>query len=327
MNISKIEKFDWYEDYIVHWRPTNMCNYDCSYCEPSNHFAIDKNKLPDVNDLIEAAKKIRNSIPKDKTILVYITGGEPFLIKNVHEWFEWMSNNGMRVGIFTNGSLPLKIYELSKESFQNINIKISFHPEFGNVEKIAEFVKFIQSNNGKVEIRGMMAAGLFDKVFALENAIENVKVVKLPVFPLYNKTLNKVNPTHSSSRNVKGYVQKMDSGDLGYYTENELKILKSLEQETPDYLNITVNDETEMNAVDFVTNRINKFKNWKCGIVNKKILIEEDGSVKYGTCSATGVIGNIFSDDIKLFTDEWHICSREVCTTLDEIMVTKFKLN
>ena len=48
----------------------------------------------------------------------------------------------MRVGIFTNGSLPLRIYDYSKESFKNINIKISFHPESADIDKIVENTKF-----------------------------------------------------------------------------------------------------------------------------------------------------------------------------------------
>jgi len=326
MNIKKIEKFDWYEDYIVHWRPTNMCNYDCSYCEPYNHFTIEKNKLPNVDDLIIAAKKIRDSVPADKSVLVYITGGEPFLIKDVHKWFNWMGENNIRVGIFTNGSLPLKIYDMSKESFKNINIKISFHPEFAEVDKIADFVNLIKDNNGKVEIRGMLAAGLFDKLNELERAVD-VPVVKLPVFPLYNKTTKQINPTYSSSRFLEGYVQKMDDGELGYYTQEELDIIKNLKQDSPEYLNCTINDEIETNAINFVKERTNKFKGWTCGIVNKKILIEANGNVQYGTCKATGIIGNIFKDELELFNDQYTTCQREVCTTLDEIMITKFKLN
>jgi hypothetical protein len=38
-------------------------------------------------------------------------------------------------------------------------------------------------------------------------------------------------------------------------------------------------------------------------------------------------VGNIFEKDLKLFNEEWTICGKEVCTTLDEIMITKFKLS
>lgn len=327
MNISKIEKSDWYEDYIVHWRPTDMCNYDCSYCEPSNHLAINKAKLPDVNNLITASKKIRDSVPKDKSILVYITGGEPFLVKDVHKWFNWMGENQMRVGIFTNGSLPLRMYDYSKESFKNINIKISFHPESADVDKIVDFVNMIKDNNGKVEIRAMLAQGLFDKIFELEKKLKDTPILKIPVNPLYNKITKVTNQTFESSRDLKGYHQKLDNGDLNYYTQEELKFIETLDQETPAYLDFTVNDTVKTNAVDFLQQRTNKFKGWKCGITNKKILIQANGDVQYGTCANTGIVGNIFEDNIKLFDEEWTICGKEVCTTLDEIMITKFKLN
>jgi MoaA/NifB/PqqE/SkfB family radical SAM enzyme len=327
MNISKIEKVDWYEDYIVHWRPTDMCNYDCSYCDPSNHLAINKAKLPDVNKLIAASKKIRDAVPADKSVLVYITGGEPFLVKDVHKWLNWMSENKMRVGIFTNGSLPLRVYDYSKESFKNINIKISFHPESADVDKIVDFVNMIKDNNGNVEVRAMLAQGLFDKIFDLEKKLKDTPILKIPVNPLYNKTTKITNQTFASSRNLKGYRQKLDNGDLNYYTKQELEFIETLEQKTPSYLNFTVNDTIETNAIDFLQQRTNKFKGWKCGITNKKILIEANGNVKYGTCAATGIIGNIFEKEIELFNEEWTICGKEVCSTLDEIMITKFKLS
>ena len=127
MNI--IKKIDWYADYIVHWRPLDMCNYDCSYCSPSNHRSIIKKNIVIVDDLIAAASNIRNNIPADKTVLVYVTGGEPFLIPKVHQWFNFMSDNDFKVGVFTNGSLPISQYMKCKNSFKNINMEISFHPE------------------------------------------------------------------------------------------------------------------------------------------------------------------------------------------------------
>ena len=62
-------------------------------------------------------------------------------------------------------------------------------------------------------------------------------------------------------------------------------------------------------------------------MTNKKILIQANGDVQYGTCANTGIIGNIFEKDINLFNEEWTVCGKEVCSTLDEIMITKFKLS
>ena len=72
MSISKIEKSDWYEDYIVHWRPTDMCNYDCSYCEPSNHLPIVKSKLP--KSLTKTLKIIIHRLSSGADIMKMISG-------------------------------------------------------------------------------------------------------------------------------------------------------------------------------------------------------------------------------------------------------------
>ena len=114
---------------------------------------------------------------------------------------------------------------------------------------------------------------------------------------------------------------------MNYYTKEELEYIETLDQKMPDYLNFTVDDTIQTNAVDFLQKRTNKFKGWKCGITNKKILIQANGDVQYGTCANTGIVGNIFEKDLSIFNEEWTICGKEVCTTLDEIMITKFKLN
>ena len=61
------------------------------------------------------------------------------------------------------------------------------------------------------------------------------------------------------------------------------------------------------------------------GLVDKKILIQANGNVQYGVCENGGHIGNIF-DPIELFTQEYSICHQDECHTIDEVMITKFKV-
>jgi sulfatase maturation enzyme AslB (radical SAM superfamily) len=319
-----IEKTDWYADYIVQWRPTDMCNYDCSYCTPSNHLPIVKKKLPIIKDLIFATDNIKHSVDPTKKVLVYITGGEPFLINDIHLWFEHMAKCNFNVGVFTNGSMPIKTYMKCKDSFSHVSIKISFHPETSNIDHIVELANTIVEHNGKVEIRAMLANKLFDRVDELEQKLNGIAVTRLPVFPLYNPKTKTVNPTHSSSKDLVHYKQKIDSGDLGYFTKEELDRIKDSNQSQPEYLKVNV-DGVETNASTIVRNNQNKFKGWKCGITNKKILIQANGNVQYGVCENGGHIGNIF-DPIELFTQEYSICHQDECHTIDEVMITKFKV-
>ena len=323
--MNSIEKTDWYADYIVQWRPTDMCNYDCSYCSPSNHLTIVKKNLPTIDQLITATNNIKNSVPADKTVLIYITGGEPFLINDIHLWFEHMAKCNFKVGVFTNGSLPIKTYLKCKNSFSHINIKISFHPETADVDHVVELANAIVDNNGKVEIRAMLANQLFDRVDELEAKLKDIEVIRLPVFPLYNKETNKVNPTFSSSKNLKEYSQTIDSGNLDYFTDDELKRIKDNKQSKPNYLKVNV-DGIETNATTIVRNNQNKFKGWKCAVTNKKLLIQANGDVQYGVCANGGTIGNIF-EPLDLFTQEYSICHKTECHTIDEVMISKFAVN
>lgn len=326
--MQSIEKIDWYADYIVQWRPLDMCNYDCSYCSPSNHKSIVKKNITTADKLIEAATNIRNSIPANKSVLVYVTGGEPFLVPDVHRWFNYMAGEcGFKVVVFTNGSLPINMFMKCKDSFENINLKLSFHPENADIDHFVELASVIVKNGGTVEIRAMMASTLFGRVDELENRLlnYNIPIVRLPVFPLFDPVTKTVNPTFSSSRKLKSYQQTIDDGSLGYFTQEEINVIRDVNQITPDYLKVMV-DGVETNASTIVRNNQNKFKGWRCSITNKKILIQANGNVQYGVCKNTGTIGNIF-DNIVLFTEKYTTCNQTECHTIDEVMVTKYREN
>ena len=183
----------------------------------------------------------------------------------------------------------------------------------------------IIENNGNVEIRAMLANKLFDRIDELEQKLNGITVTKLPVFPLYNKKTNTVNPTYASSKNLKQYSQKIDSGNLGYFTQDELKRIKDSKQSQPEYLNVNV-DGVATNASTIVRNNQNKFKGWKCAVTNKKILIQANGDIQYGVCANGGIVGNIFQPT-KLFTQDYSICHKDECHTIDEVMISKFKVN
>lgn len=320
-----IEKLDWYADYIVQWRPLDMCNYDCSYCSPENHRAIVKANIPTVDKLITAANNIKNSTPANKRVLVYLTGGEPFLIPNIDRWLNHMALVcDFKVVVFTNGSMPIATFMKCKDSFKNISVKLSFHAETADIDHFVELATTIVNNGGTVEIRAMLANRLFEKVYELEDRLKDydIPIVRLPVFPLYNPETKHVNPTFSSSRLLDAYQQTIDDGTLGYFSEEEIAVIRTSNQTIPEYFNVMV-DGIEQNAATIVRNNQNKFKGWQCSITNKKILIQANGDVQYGVCGNTGIIGNIF-DNIALFTDKYTTCELNECHTIDEVMVTKF---
>ncbi len=114
---------------------TFRCTYSCSYCpfcsKQSNfpqQFPIECEKSGE--EWIEALKKIPPTS-------FYISGGEPFLYKDLPYIINNLPDKHSIIGIITNLSMPISVYEkVSKK----IHLNVSFHREFVNetdfIEKI-----------------------------------------------------------------------------------------------------------------------------------------------------------------------------------------------
>lgn len=328
MEITSIHKDNWFTDYTIQWRPLMMCNYDCSYCSPSSHERIVKSNIPTAENLVVASKKLKEQLPNDKTTMVVITGGEPFLIKDIHLWLEYLLNNNFWVMIFTNGSLSDETYENCKTVFSNPRLlfKLSFHPESADINKFSNLANSVKKLGASVEVRAMLVHTMFDKVNELESKLDDVALVRLPVFPLYNKQTKQLNPVLNSSRDLIGYQQTPDNGTLGYYNQEELEILNSIDQDD-GFFSITVNNNIPYSADKIQLLGKNVFTGWSCAVVSRKLVILPNGDVHYGICRNEGIIGNIYNNDLILFDRKFTTCKQPLCGVIEEIMITKNKLS
>lgn len=90
--------------------PTMRCNYKCSYCKW--HYSIEEVPL-------EVWQKALRKFPKAN---IYISGGEPFLYKDLPE----LVSEFNIMGIVTNGSLDIDVYKKIKK---RIHLNVSYHRE------------------------------------------------------------------------------------------------------------------------------------------------------------------------------------------------------
>jgi MoaA/NifB/PqqE/SkfB family radical SAM enzyme len=312
--IIKIEKKNWYGDYIIQWKPVQMCNYDCSYCDPANHKPIDVDKIPLVDKLISVSEKIKKSIPIDKTVAINITGGEPFLVNDIHLWLESMMDDIFNISIFSNGSMPLKIYKKCLPALKKIRIFLSYHPEFADDDRFVEIATMLKENGGPIGIRGMMVPTFFDKTERVAERLteRGVDFVKIRTYALVDRKTNKINPPGSSSRYLTDHHQHGDI-NIGYFSKEELKKLKEI---SDSQIHV---DEKEFYSIDcealkdnyteniktsgfaLMAGNLNQFKGWKCGLKMKKIVIQPNGITTYGLCRNELPLGNIFRDELLIF--------------------------
>ena len=330
MSLTSITKNDWLTDLTVQWRPTVMCNYDCSYCTPLNHKAIDLKLLPTVEKLNFAVDKIYKQTV-GRRLMVVITGGEPFIIPDFFKFLENMLDKNFMVMVFTNGSLPHKVYKKCQHLFSNPNLlmRISYHPEKEEYDKVVALAKLIEDAGGDYEVRAMMVKDLFETSLKLKNVIPEEKILFLPVYPLYNKKEKKFNPVGKSSRNLKNYKQTLDNNEISYFSNYEKDLLKQLKDSKDDkFIEVKVTENAKSyytNASDIIRKNLNRFQGWYCDVNRRKVLIEENGDVTSGVCNNEGIIGNIFDNEFQLFSDKATVCKQSQCSVIEEVMIDKFK--
>jgi organic radical activating enzyme len=299
---------------------------------------IDTSQFPEVSRLIFALDKIKEKLPHDYITNVVITGGEPFLIPEFNVWLERLKYHRMEFTIFTNGSLPIKVYQECIESLKNNHVKISYHPEKANLFKIIDLAKYLKDHEVKIEVRGMLIPSLFDKVFELEQELrkEGININKMIAFPLVNKSTKEINKPFSSSRFLKGVSQVSDL-TLDYYSKKEKEIIKEIEisQKEKQLIN---NSYLKMRVSVFENNKIthyessvdsiilqdlNKFKGWNCDVSKRKLCVQANGDLQFGVCGNDGIFGNIYLDEDVSLDFYKTICKKDYCQVPDEIRINK----
>jgi len=116
------------------------CNFQCPFCFNAV-LAKSKMKKEDIIPL----DVVDRFVDKEKPEMIMISGGEPFMLKNIVELIDHFIDKGLKIGISTHGVFPdrLRIL-LPKISYVALDIKSS-NPE------VYSFLDLISNNNSFVK--------------------------------------------------------------------------------------------------------------------------------------------------------------------------------
>lgn len=174
----------------IEWNMGKRCNFNCSYCDEFTHDTKSKH-IP-----FDVAKNTIDKIVKktvDKRIKINLTGGEPTVNPDIEKIIDYMWENGIDVGITTNGSRTLEFY---RKIFPKLSSLIfSYHMEYHRIEIIPENIvdlKRLQETLSKhvhLHVHMMMLPTQFEKAKqTIEYLQENdVPVVMRRIRPGYMK--------------------------------------------------------------------------------------------------------------------------------------------
>ena len=159
-----MENFKINGPYWILYFPTDACNYKCKHCYLEN--------VPEKNEMdFEEVQKIFSNSKLLKNARIGISGGEPFMKKDIVEILSMISNLGYKLEMTTNGAFPEKVRELLEKS---------------NPDKIDIAISIDGLKNSNDMIR---ATGGFDKAIKTLKIIKEIGINKIQV----NVVIQKLN--------------------------------------------------------------------------------------------------------------------------------------
>jgi MoaA/NifB/PqqE/SkfB family radical SAM enzyme len=316
----------------IRFWPTDICNYDCSYCFPNSKDAIYRYPK-NVDTVVRNFRKLFNvyneKFGKDTFYINLVGGGEPTLWPQFSYFCEHIKKeHNVRLQVTTNGSRTLRWWE---ENIQYLDkVVLSCHNEFVDLENFINVADYVYEQGKVINALVLMDAPNFDKCV---NIVETMKSTSKHPWLIEVKTVVD-SPGH----------------DVGSYTEEQLKymrmglkripdgewILKHMDQLVP-FKSIGMFDDGSVKPFkpdDYISQQINNFYNWKCNVSIENLVISYDGKVT-GSCQEevfTNTNLNMFSEN---FEEEFNsealalkpiICPRLHCGCTPDTHITKEKV-
>jgi radical SAM protein with 4Fe4S-binding SPASM domain len=170
---------------IVPWRCTFECDSNCLHCASAGKKAA----LDEVNT--ENAKKIVDQVVDFGATFFGITGGQPFLRKDLFEVLDYATKKGLSTSIITDGRL------LDEGAFKNV-VK--------NQTKISISIDGAKKTNDA--IRGM---GAYEAAISAIKKLSHEKLLNVLVYTFANVNPSVTNVNEQDMRHVLDLAKKYDA--------------------------------------------------------------------------------------------------------------------
>lgn len=124
----------------INFMITFRCNYRCSYCQWVTKFDYSKIYKKENEPTAKEWIKVFDKLPKAN---IYLSGGEPFLFKELPEFINGLKKHKI-IGMVTNATAKTSVY---KRINKKIHLNLSFHREFVNEEQFISKINELRQIN------------------------------------------------------------------------------------------------------------------------------------------------------------------------------------
>lgn len=314
----------------IRYFPTDICNYNCSYCFPGSG-NVNKFRYPTNIDLLIKNFSVildfyKNNLGKNKFHLQLAGGGEPLLWPEINIFCKALKEKfDIRITLITNGSRTTRWWEENFECFDEV--ALSCHHEFVKLNHFVAVADLLYKKGINVFAQVLMDARYFEKC---KQNIEYMMTYSKTSFYIQTKEI-------------------IDAPGMGMdvYTEEQLQYLQNSSKRLPDkekiinmletkkiYESALFFDDDSMilaSAGTVIVNKLNKFKAWSCNVGMESLVINADGGVR-GSCQEplfSNMNFNLYSSTFESDFLNAKIkigaitCIRDECTCTTETHITK----
>lgn len=303
------------------WQVSDVCNFKCSYCNPGNWGA--KNRNLNTDAYIQVLDKIFDHfLERGYTgFKIFFSGGEPTVWAPLIPICQFIRSKLKRplLAINTNLSRPLSWWEENSKYFHDI--VASFHVEFTDKRRYLENVEYLQYRVSYLACRMLMHDERFAEVAEMADTLRSrLKNCVIEYAPLFEH-LSPHSPMHEYKDEWKReYIRT-------HQYESKWEVPFTL-LDRPNYAHCmeVSGDGTQrgLNSNRIVTEGKNRFKGWKCWI-DDSIFITPNGDIRTASCNAGSIIGNINRGTVSL-RGAPVICAEERCNCGTDINIPKARV-
>ena len=319
----------------INWNLTNKCNFSCAYCHPYNYEG--SSPTFELETYKEFVTKVKKHLNDDEELIISFTGGEPTALPIFDDFLTWLVEEGVQVGLTTNGSKSLRFWEKHKESFRWVSF--SFHAEKTNLRHCVNVIDTLWPYT-LLGVRIMMhpEQQYFDKcieffeILKTEPYLGQFYVEKVPIVADWlteQERPHVYTPEQQAKIDEKmGFKRKTANPDVTY-EQYTMPIDATAIYKLADgrYKEESIFDTNNLYAA-----KQNKFKGWTCYAGIDGLFVNELGFISGATCLPEGRdeygtvkwLGHL--SELKSFRmpTEPYVCMKTDCFCNTDLILSKF---
>lgn len=327
-----------YNNYFhINWNLTNKCNFSCEYCHPYNYEG--SSPAFDLEVYKKFVAKVKRSIGEEEELVISFTGGEPTALPIFDEFLSWLVEEGVQVGLTTNGSKNIKFWEKHKESFRWVSF--SFHSEKTSIKHCVNVIDTLWPHT-LLGVRIMMHPQqvYFDKCIEFFNVLKTQPylgqffVEKVPIVADWLTAEEKPHvytPEQQALIDEKTAFKRKTANPNVSYEQYTMPIDATAIYKLMDG---RYKEESIFDTNGLYTSQKNNFKGWQCNAGIDGLFVNERGLIASAAClpEERDEHGNIWwlgkLDQIEDFSmpTEPVICPKRSCFCNTDLILSKLKI-